>query len=144
MAASIAPVATWQAALAGAWDRSERAAMITIYAYEKCSTCRTALKWLAANGIAHRVKPIRDEPPSAAELECVLAAVGGDLRRLFNTSGKDYREQGLGAKMATMSAAQALKLLRGNGNLVKRPFVVTASGGLVGFDAAVWKSALGR
>ncbi|MBA3847681.1 MAG: Spx/MgsR family RNA polymerase-binding regulatory protein [Planctomycetes bacterium] len=116
--------------------------MLTVYAYQNCSTCRNALKWLATRGIAHQVKPIREQPPSTAELARMLVAVGGDVRRLFNTSGKDYREQKVGEKLKAMSTADALKLLRGNGNLVKRPFVATASGGLVGFDAQAWAKAL--
>ncbi|HYE05769.1 MAG TPA: Spx/MgsR family RNA polymerase-binding regulatory protein [Planctomycetota bacterium] len=118
--------------------------MLTVYAYQNCSTCRNALKWLASRGIAHEVKPIREQPPSAGELARVLDAVGGDVRRLFNTSGKDYRELKLGEKLKGMSTADALKLLRGNGNLVKRPFVVTATGGLVGFDAEAWAKVLDR
>lgn len=117
--------------------------MVTVYAYEQCSTCRTALKWLAAKGIPHRVKPIREQPPTQAELERMLAAQGGDLRRLFNTSGKDYREQKLGERVATMTPKEAFALLRANGNLVKRPFVATADGGLVGFKPEEWARQLG-
>jgi arsenate reductase len=116
--------------------------VITVYAYDNCQTCRTALKWLADRGVEHRVKPIREEPPSAAELERMLAAQGNDLRKLFNTSGKDYREGKLGARLPTMSKAEAFKLLRANGNLVKRPFVVGDGLGLVGFKPEVWKKAL--
>ncbi|RYD20143.1 MAG: arsenate reductase family protein, partial [Verrucomicrobiaceae bacterium] len=30
--------------------------MLTVYAYQKCSTCRDALKWLTSRGIPHEVK----------------------------------------------------------------------------------------
>jgi arsenate reductase len=114
----------------------------TVYVYDKCSTCRNALKWLDANGVAYRTKPIREQPPSAAELERMLEAQGGELRRLFNTSGKDYREAKLGQRLPTLSKAEAFKLLRANGNLVKRPFVV-GDAALVGFRPDEWKKALG-
>jgi arsenate reductase len=115
---------------------------VTVYAYDKCSTCRNALKWLDQRGVAYQVKPIREQPPSAAELERMLAAYDGDLKRLFNTSSKDYREAELGARLEGMSKAQAFALLRKNGNLVKRPFVVGGDASLVGFKPDEWKKAL--
>ena len=117
--------------------------MLTVYAYEQCSTCRAALAWLKQHGISCAVKPIRTQPPTLAELTRMLAHQGGELRRLFNTSGKDYRALGLGATLASLSQAEALRLLGGNGNLVKRPFVIGPGVGLVGFQAASWEAALG-
>ena len=42
-----------------------------------------------------------------------------------------------------MSPDAALDLLATNGNLVKRPFLLTADGGTVGFDEDVWRELLG-
>ena len=117
--------------------------MLTVYAYQKCSTCRDALKWLTARGIPHEVKAIRETPPSVTELETVLAATGGDIRKLFNTSGVDYRELGLKDKLPSMSEAEALKLLSTNGNLVKRPFALGDGKALVGFKEPDWTTTLG-
>lgn len=114
-----------------------------VYTYSGCATCRRAVKWLRAEGIEFREKAIRETPPSRAELQHMLTAVGGDLRRLFNTSGKDYREQKLSALLPAMSVADALGRLHGNGNLVKRPFLIDDGLGLVGFDEAEWRQALG-
>lgn len=116
--------------------------MFTVYAYEKCDTCRKALKWLAAHGVAHQVKPIRETPPSIAELKSALAAHGGDLRRLFNTSGTDYRAMGIKDRLPGMSEAEALQLLSSHGNLVKRPFLIGNGVSLVGFQPEAWKDAL--
>lgn len=116
--------------------------MITVYAYQKCSTCRDALKWLDARSIPHQVKAIRETPPTVAELKTVLAATGGDLRKLFNTSGVDYRELGMKDKLPKMSEAEALEVLSTNGNLVKRPFVTGEGKALVGFKAPEWEKAL--
>jgi arsenate reductase len=112
--------------------------MWKVYAYAGCDTCRRAMKYLAARGIAHEVIAIREQPPSWAELRRMLDHLGGDLRRLFNTSGQDYRALGLGAKLQDLSTDEALGLLAGNGNLVKRPFVLTPTGGTVGFDPEEW------
>ena len=40
-----------------------------------------------------------------------------------------------------MSTAEALTLLAGNGNLVKRPFVLGPQVALVGFNPATWSAA---
>ena len=113
--------------------------MVRIYTYEKCDTCRRALKFLAARGIAAEVVPIREQQPSRAELRQMLELVGGDIRKLFNSSGQDYKALKLKDKLALLTAAQAFDLLVKNGNLVKRPFVITRKGGTVGFKEEVWR-----
>lgn len=116
---------------------------VKIYTYANCDTCRRAVKWLRAHEVAFEERPIRETPPSPAELRAMLAAQDGELRRLFNTSGRDYREQKLGEKLPELTEAAALALLAGNGNLVKRPFLLGARGvGLVGFDEKGWAAAL--
>ena len=116
--------------------------MLTIYCYQKCSTCRDALKWLDEKGIAHQVKAIRETPPSPAELGTTLKALGGDMKRIFNTSGMDYRALGMKDKLPGMSEAEAFELLSKNGNLVKRPFLIGEGKVLVGFKEAEWEKAL--
>lgn len=113
-----------------------------VFEYGNCSTCKQALKFLDAKGIPFERIPIADNPPSIKELKHVLSvlkAEGGSLKNLFNTSGVQYRELGIAEKLkAGLSEAEALKLLSENGKLIKRPFVVTAESGTVGFKADVW------
>jgi arsenate reductase len=118
--------------------------MLTVYTYASCDSCRKATKWLRARGVAFVEKPIRETPPSVAELRTVLAHLGGggELRRLFNTAGQDYRALGLKDVLPGMKEADALALLAGNGNLVKRPFLLGPGVGLVGFDEDVWAARL--
>jgi arsenate reductase (glutaredoxin) len=116
--------------------------MLTVYAYDKCSSCRDAIKWLNANGIPYQVKAIRETPPSVAEFESALEMLNGDLRKLWNTSGVDYRALGIKDLLPTLSREQALELLASNGNLVKRPFVIGKKVALTGFKSEVWAAAL--
>ena len=116
--------------------------MIAVYTYANCDTCRRAVKWLRARDVAFVEKPIRETPPTVTELRTMLAYQGGELRRLFNTAGQDYRTLNLKEKLPGLSEADALALLAGNGNLVKRPFLLGTRCGLVGFDAAAWARAL--
>lgn len=118
--------------------------MLKFYHYSGCSTCKNAIKWLKTHDIAFDPIAIRETPPSLTELKAMLDAHSDDLRRLFNTSGQDYRNLGLKDKLPTMSTDAALKLLSENGNLVKRPFAIDAKNKihLVGFKEAEWKIAL--
>ncbi|MBN8456454.1 MAG: arsenate reductase family protein [Verrucomicrobia bacterium] len=116
--------------------------MLTVYCYQNCSTCRNALKWLDQHGIAHRVRPIRETPPSPAELRAALKAKNGDLRKLFNTSSNDYRELGIKDRLDDLSETEAFEILRSNGNLVKRPFVIGDGVALIGFKPDEWSATL--
>ena len=117
---------------------------LKIYTLSNCDTCRKATKWLRAHAIDFEERAIRETPPALAELRAMLDAQGGELRRLFNTSGRDYREQKLGEKLPALAPAAALALLAGNGNLVKRPFLIGGEVALVGFDETVWHATLLR
>ena len=117
--------------------------MLKVYTYAKCDTCRKAVKFLRAENVEFEEVPIRETPPSLAELRAMLKARDGELRRLFNTSGQDYKALGLSAKLPTLSEAEALALLEKNGNLVKRPFAIGGGVHLIGFDEAAWREALG-
>jgi arsenate reductase (glutaredoxin) len=118
--------------------------MLRVYVYDGCSTCRSALKWLDARGIAFTAVPIREQPPSITELRRMLAIHGGEVKALFNRSGKDYREQGLAKRLPGLTDAQALALLSGNGNLVKRAFAIDGERGTVGFAEERWSAVFAR
>lgn len=86
---------------------------------------------------------IREVTPSKSELKEALASHEMNLRKLFNVSGGDYRELGLKDKLPKLSVDEALQLLMSNGNLVKRPFLVTKRGCISGFDTVVWEELVG-
>ena len=113
---------------------------LKIYEYKKCSTCRKATKYLDSRSISYTQIPIRETPPNMAELKIMLQLYDGDIKKLFNRSGGDYREMNLKDKLDEMTTHQALKLMQQNGNLVKRPFAISGSKGIVGFKEDEWNS----
>ncbi|HEY0864357.1 MAG TPA: ArsC/Spx/MgsR family protein [Lacunisphaera sp.] len=116
---------------------------LTAYLHPTCSTCEQARAWLHRHKLAFVEKDIRTTPPTVKELRAMLAAYGGERKRLLNTSGIEYRKQGLAAKLPALDDAAALALLAGNGMLIKRPFVLGPGGvGVVGFDDKKWAAAL--
>ena len=123
---------------------SNNSRMLKLYAYQGCSTCRNAVKWLKQHGVAFEEIAIREQPPTTLELKAALKSRGGDLGALFNRSGQDYRTLGMKDKLPAMSEAGALQLLSKSGNLVKRPFAIDEKKrvALVGFKETEWESAL--
>ena len=114
---------------------------VRIYEYAKCSTCRNALKFLDKNNVSYEKVAILETPPTRTELKKMLAAQGGNIKKLFNTSGEIYREMKIGAKLDSMTVDHALDLLASNGRLVKRPFVLAGETALIGFKEEDWKAA---
>ncbi len=84
---------------------------LKVYQYSKCGTCRKALKFLTAKGIDFIAVPIRETPPTPDELERMLERYGGQIRKLFNTSGQDYRNSELSFSWAGVSCFLATAVL---------------------------------
>lgn len=112
---------------------------IRVYEYPACSTCKNALKFLKTKGVEFEAVDITKTPPSKTELKQMVQFYGGELKKLFNTSGVVYREMKLGDKVGTMKVDEAVDLLSKNGKLIKRPFVLLPETGMVGFKEADWK-----
>ena len=108
-----------------------------IYTYSGCSTCKKATKWLDARGVEYDERAIRETPPTKPELKAMLGYLG-DRKKLFNVSGRDYRDQGMKDRLPGMTDAEVFDVLASNGNLVKRPFVLGADFGFVGFKESAW------
>lgn len=72
----------------------------------------------------------------------MLEAYSGNLKALFNISGRDYREMNLKESLPTLSEDEAFTLLTENGNLVKRPFLIGPNVQRVGFKVEEWDSCL--
>lgn len=115
---------------------------MVIYLYSKCSTCQKALQFLEERNIIVVVKEITKEPPSIRELEKMLQFQNGNIKKLLNTSGQLYRQMGLSDKLKEMPIDKILELLNAHGMLIKRPFLLSDTFGLTGFDAVKWENSL--
>jgi arsenate reductase (glutaredoxin) len=115
-----------------------------VYQYPKCSTCRKALKWLDAHGVAYEQSDLVATPPSLRELKDLHRRSGLPVAKLFNTSGESYRAGNFKAKLATMTESQALAALSADGKLIKRPILDTGDTVLVGFAEEAYAAKLGK
>ena len=116
--------------------------MVEVYCYSRCSTCKKALRWLEEHGIEHKVLDSRADHPDEAALRRYHALSGLPLKRFFNTSGVQYREQELSKKLPAMPEEEQFRLLASDGMLVKRPLLVGDGFVLTGFREAEWEEAL--
>ena len=111
-----------------------------LYSYPRCSTCRKAVGWLQAHGLALEPIDITLQPPSREELALALDQLG--RKRLFNTSGGSYRALGAEAVQA-MDDEQVLAALAADGKLIRRPFLVCDDGRVLsGFKPEEWQRLL--
>ncbi len=116
--------------------------MLKVYCYDRCTTCRRALKWLDGHGIAYEKIDIKTEHPDEEALRRYHGLSGLPLKRFWNNSGIPYRELGLSKKLASMSEDEQYALLATDGMLVKRPLAVGENTVLTGFREDEWRAAL--
>ena len=112
-----------------------------VYQYEKCESCRKAIRWLNENDIEHTTLPIRETPPTKKEFSQMIKYHGGELKKLLNTSSKDYRDPLVKEKIPGLSGEEIISLLQERGNLIKRPFVIGENVALQGFKPDIWEQA---
>ena len=108
-----------------------------LYFYNKCGTCRKAKKFLDAKNMSYDEIDITEKPPTKSILKGAIAVKG--MKKLFNTSGEQYKKLKIKDQIGTMTVAQAIDLLSGNGRLVKRPIAVDSDRITVGFDESEYK-----
>jgi arsenate reductase len=85
---------------------------------------------------------IKTDHPDEEALRRSHAMSGLPLKRFFNTSGIQYREQALSQKLPSMPEEAQLRLLASDGMLVKRPLLVGEDFVLTGFKEAEWAEKL--
>lgn len=111
--------------------------MIFIY-YPKCTTCMKAKKWLDDHHIDYIERSIKEDNPSAAELQIWHQQSGLPLKNFFNTSGLLYKSLHLKDKLSSMTDDEMYTILASDGMLVKRPLVIMHDKILIGFKEKEW------
>jgi arsenate reductase len=107
------------------------------FSYNKCGTCRKAKKILDAYKVSYDEIDITETPPPKSVLKKAIKLKG--MKKLFNTSGEQYKKLRIKDKIEDMTEVQAIELLSSNGRLVKRPIVVDGNRITVGFDEIEYK-----
>lgn len=115
-----------------------------IWINPRCSKCRSALTLLDAEGADYTVRRYLDDPPTAAELEAVLARLGLEPWDITRTGEQAAKELGLaGWPKDAAHRPRWIEALAAHPSLIQRP-IITADDGtaVVGRTEEAVRSAL--
>ena len=115
---------------------------MTFIYYPKCTTCMKAKKWLDDHHIDYIERHIKEENPSAIELQTWHRQSRLPLKKFFNTSGLLYKSLQLKDKLPGMTDDEMYSILASDGMLVKRPLIITQNKILIGFKEKEWEESL--
>ena len=117
---------------------------VIVYCYNRCSTCKKAIKYLEENIEKHKnieleLKDIITEKPDLKEIIKIIETkynkkiseiTRDELKSFFNTSGILYRENNIKDKIKDEknSIDDILNILISDGKMIKRPLVIVKEG----------------
>jgi arsenate reductase (glutaredoxin) len=102
----------------------------TIYHNRRCSKSRATLELLTARGFSPRVIHYLENPPTAAEIEQLLAMLGAEPRELMRRDEAVYAELGLADPKWTRK--QLVAAIAKHPRLLQRPIVVSDGKAAIG------------
>jgi len=103
---------------------------VTIWHNPRCSKSRQTLELLKSNGVEPTVREYLKTPPSKAEVEKLVALVGGDPRELIRDGEAEFKA--LKLKKADLTKAQIVDAIAAHPVLLQRPIVVTGARAAIG------------
>jgi len=101
----------------------------TIYHNPKCSKSRATLALLQERGIAPRIVEYLKTPPTAAELEAIVAMLGIGPEQLVRKGEDAYKTRHAGK---TLTDAQWIAAMVADPILIERPIVVRGNRAVIG------------
>ncbi|PKO47357.1 MAG: arsenate reductase (glutaredoxin) [Betaproteobacteria bacterium HGW-Betaproteobacteria-22] len=99
---------------------------VTIYHNPACGTSRNVLAMIRASGVEPDVIEYLKTPPSRAQLEQLLLAMGVSAREILREKGTPYAELGLSDEH--LSEDVLIEAMLQHPILINRPIVVTPIG----------------
>lgn len=109
--------------------------MWKVYGLKNCDTCRKALKWLQAEGIAHTFADVRKD--GISEDDVARWAAAASLDKLVNRRGTTWRTLSEEDRAAAESGEGAIPLCAAHPALIKRPVFEKGGRVLIGFTDQV-------
>jgi len=103
---------------------------VTIYHNSRCSKSRATLALLEERGIAPKIVAYLETPPTAAELDAILKALGKEPRELMRKGEEIYWRLDLDSTALDREAL--IKAMVQNPILIERPIVTNGEKAAVG------------
>ena len=113
---------------------------ITIYQKPTCSTCREAVKLLAASGQPYEAVNYYETPFTKATLKEVLKKAGFAAKDVLRTKEDIYKELGLAKKQ--VSEDELIDLMLKHPDLIQRPLAVKGTRAMLARPAETIKQLL--
>ncbi|ASL27319.1 arsenate reductase (glutaredoxin) [Azotobacter chroococcum] len=103
---------------------------LTLYHNPRCSKSRGALELLEARGLQPKVVRYLETPPSAAELEALLAKLGIPARQLLRSGEEEYKA--LNLDDPALGEEQLIAAMVAHPRLIERPILVAGDRAVIG------------
>lgn len=111
--------------------------MLKVYHHPRCSTCKKGLAYLKKHNIKFAAVDLTETAPSLSDLRRMIGILDS-TGKIFNTSGKRYRELNLKATKDSLKISEIIDLLAAEPMLIKRPFVLGPEVALIGYNEKIW------
>jgi Spx/MgsR family transcriptional regulator len=95
-----------------------------------CTSCRKARGFLEGKGCELELRDLGKDRMTVEELDQLIGE--RDYRKFLNSRNELYRREQMGEKPP--SRAEALRLMAGEPNLIRRPVVIRGNRMVLGFD----------
>lgn len=103
---------------------------LTLYHNPRCSKSRGALELLAQRGLTPKVINYLETPPSAEELQQIIARLGIPARQLLRSGEEEYKTLGLADP--SLSYHQLIEAMVAHPKLIERPILVAGEAAVIG------------
>ena len=103
---------------------------ITIWHNPRCGKSRQTLELLRAKGMEPTVREYLKQPPSKAEVETLIALVGGDPAALIRDGEPEFKA--LNMKKADLDKVSIARAIVAHPILLQRPIVVSGRKAAIG------------
>jgi arsenate reductase len=103
---------------------------LILYHNPRCSKSRSALELLEQRGLSPSVIRYFETPPSAAELQQILARLGISPRQLLRSGEEEYKTLNLADP--TLTDGQIIDAMVAHPKLIERPILVAGDVAVIG------------
>ncbi|MGE6992149.1 arsenate reductase (glutaredoxin) [Stutzerimonas zhaodongensis] len=103
---------------------------LILYHNPRCSKSRSALELLEQRGLSPSVIRYLETPPSAAELQQILARLGISPRQLLRSGEEEYKTLNLADP--TLTDGQIIDAMAAHPKLIERPILVAGDVAVIG------------
>lgn len=95
-----------------------------IFCHPRWSTCKKMISLIEELNVSYEYTDLTKESIDFKLLKDVYNRLNMPIKKLFNTSGVDYRKNNIKELFNKLTEDELLKLICENGMLLKRPFII--------------------